>query len=149
MTTRIAFYKKDSTLFDRLIGWWMRGPYSHCEMVVSDPGIDGKSDCYSSSLRDGGVRFKSILLDPAHWDVYEVYMDPEAVKAWFLPRIGAKYDLLGFLGFIIRPIPDDYEKFFCSSACMFSLGFKQAWRFDPNAFFNIVRRLPGAHQVEI
>lgn len=34
MQTKVAFYKGRHRLFDRLVQWWTRGPYSHCELLL-------------------------------------------------------------------------------------------------------------------
>ena len=47
-------------LGDWLIRKFTRSPYSHCEIAV-DKG-NGQYDCYSASLRDGGVRMKTMTL---------------------------------------------------------------------------------------
>ena len=31
---KIAFYKGKSRLFNKVVSWWTRGPYSHTELVV-------------------------------------------------------------------------------------------------------------------
>ena len=66
---QVAFYKGTrsglSGLFNRLVRWWTRGPYSHCEVVFTDePSKDGGVLCGSSSKLDGGVRLKFVVLDP-------------------------------------------------------------------------------------
>ena len=53
----IAFYRGRARLFNRLVCWWLRGPYSHCEALI-DPLPDGRWLCASSSYMDGGVRLK-------------------------------------------------------------------------------------------
>ena len=63
---KIAMYKGRKRVFNRLVSWWTRGPYSHTELV-----IDGV--CYSSSFLDKGVRKKAIELDPENTDYYSSY----------------------------------------------------------------------------
>ena len=48
-----------------------RGRYSHCEIAVRLPETaDGQEyECYSASLRDGGVRMKTMPLPSAKWDL--------------------------------------------------------------------------------
>lgn len=44
-----------------------RGIYSHCEIAVA---LDsGRFECYSASIRDGGVRRKTMPLPPDKWDL--------------------------------------------------------------------------------
>lgn len=136
---KVAFYKDKSAFLDRLISWWMRGDYSHCEIVVRDLPT-GESYCYSSSRQDGGVRGKAILLDPTKWDLLEVDGDSKQVESWFLSKSGCKYDLVGLLGFVFRRVGADKSKYFCSEAVASSLGFEDSWRFDPNALYAALER---------
>ena len=134
----IAFYKAPGTWTDKLIRFWMKGPYSHCEIRM----VDGY--CYSSSLRDGGVRCKPIYLDPADWDLVNlnIPLDQQAgVAHWFNVNIGKKYDLLGLVGFLFRPQAGSRDSYFCSEACAAALGVIDPWRFDPNALYSLVKQL--------
>ncbi|WP_264673368.1 hypothetical protein [Moraxella bovoculi] len=47
---------------DGITKFFTRGKYSHSEIAVSLG--DGRYRCYTSSLRDGGVRMKVMQLDP-------------------------------------------------------------------------------------
>jgi hypothetical protein len=72
---KLAFYKaKYGSLYDRLIAWWTRpnfwnpfktGQYSHVEIIFSN------GECYSSSPRDGGCRWKRIegIETNGRWDI--------------------------------------------------------------------------------
>ncbi|MDK4533368.1 hypothetical protein QG083_10850, partial [Kingella kingae] len=72
----LALYKgkKDGkdikTRLLRCADWAVRqstnGIYSHCEIAIAHD--DGLYSCYSSSIRDGGVRFKVMPLPPDKWD---------------------------------------------------------------------------------
>ena len=131
---KIAFYKGKKRVFNRLVSWWTRGPYSHTELV-----IDGIS--YSSSFMDGGVRAKEIVYDPEHWDVFDApWVDAEAAIAWFKAHEGRGYDVLGLVGFVLGPVGDDKARYFCSEAVASMLGFEETWRLHPNAFAAVVRR---------
>lgn len=63
---KIAFYKATRPglqgIFNVLVRWWTRGPYSHTELVLEER--HGLSLCGSSSFIDGGVRLKWIKLKP-------------------------------------------------------------------------------------
>ena len=52
---QLAMYKAKGDLFNGLIRWWTGSQYSHCELVV-------RGVCYSSTIRDGGVRAKVMAL---------------------------------------------------------------------------------------
>jgi hypothetical protein len=130
MPFRLALYKGTRPglpgIYNRLVRWWTRSPYSHCELVFSD-GIAA-----SSSFADGGVRFKWIEFEPEHWDFIALPAErEEAAYAWFNAHRGQKYDLMGNLQFIIARIPSDGRKWFCSEAVAAALGISDPWRFDP------------------
>ena len=70
----VAFYKKKQRLLDKIISWTSRGKYSHVELVLPSTGYS-----YSSSGRDGGVRYKNIdemnFLDTEKWDIFRLNQD--------------------------------------------------------------------------
>jgi hypothetical protein len=59
-------------------------------------------------------------------------------KEWFLKNLGKPYDNLALLGFLLRVVDGEKEKFFCSEAICESLGISESWRFDPNALYNLI-----------
>ncbi len=144
---KIAFYKGTHAglpgVFNRLVRWWTRGPYSHCEAVFDCQNAQGAWLCASSSKMDGGVRFKFIDLDgSSNWDILDVpSADEAACKAWFVEHVGLKYDVRGLFGFVWRRAEDDRSKFFCSEALAASIGIEEAWRFDPNTFHAALLRV--------
>ena len=141
---KVAFYKGRQRLFNRVASWWLRGPYSHCELVL---GIDaaGLSICASSSMIDGGVRVKHMHLDPAHWDVIEVGSDADLQRAWawVAAHEGEGYDYLGLLGFVARALGQDKRRWVCSEAVAAMLGMLDAWRFDPCSLYAALSRPCG------
>ena len=130
---KLAFYKGREDLYDRLISWWTRGPYSHVELVIND------NYCMSSSPKDGGIRFKHIDLRPDHWDLVELEgYDPAYAYNWFKEHEGRKYDILGILGFVFGSLRQDKKRFFCTEAIGHALKMKEPWRLDPNAMYAVV-----------
>ena len=117
----------------RLSDWIIRtltgSPYSHCELAV--PCADGQYDCYSSSIRDGGVRVKIMPLPAAKWDLIPVPATEAQVRAAFETTRGAKYDWLGATGVIAR-WRHDKRKWFCSEWCAAALGLDAPERYCPN-----------------
>lgn len=128
---KLACYKGNrpgiAGLFNRAVRWWLGGKYSHTELVFSD-GYSG-----SSSWLDGGVRLKKIDFDPAKWDLFDIGTDAMEAFAlhWFLTNQGAKFDLLGLLGFIWRRGTRDNGKWFCSASVAAALGYEESYRIDP------------------
>lgn len=127
---KIAFYRGTrpglAGIYNRLVAWWTKSPYSHVELVLST----GRS--WSASFEDGGVRSKLIDFDPKKWDLVDVpaHLEPAAV-AWFTQHRGAKYDLLGNLQFVIAPVGHSKKRWFCSEAVAAALGIPDPWRYDP------------------
>lgn len=147
-------------LFNRIIRLRLRGPYSHSE-VVFEPGDgvdhlmpdgaaaigqDGSLWCASSVAAEalpefsgrragktGGVRFKRVVLDPSHWDLVKVNLDPMATAQWFKAHEGEMYDWQLILGFMSWVIPQKDQRWTCSEACAAALGIPEteAWRLDP------------------
>ena len=99
-----------------VIAWWTRSAYSHCELV-----IDGW--CYSSSIRDGGVRCKQIDLSADHWTVKGIDGDPDYAMRIFAQYENEPYgwaDL--FSQQVVRlPVRDSHGEF-CSSLAARMLG---------------------------
>lgn len=159
MKVKLAFYKQKSTLFDRLVMWWTKGPYSHVELVFEDPdGFmkwgDYNFTCFSSSPVDGGTRWEVItdLYTSGKWDVVEVaevthnqFVD----MAWYINTAvnGKKYDWAGIFGFVINLTTQNQKRWFCSEVCLHVL--QQTLRtfrghepsqISPNRLFEIVQQ---------
>jgi hypothetical protein len=130
MTVKVAFYKGRKRLFNRLVSWYLKGPYSHCELVTRTDLL-GVSDCLSSSFMDGGVRLKRMRLDPANWDLVEVECDPRRAHYWLDLHEEEGYDVLWLLGFTWRRKTGYRTKWGCSEAVAEMMGMPDSWRFDP------------------
>lgn len=135
---KFAFYKGNATLLDKGIAWWMRGKYSHVEAILEE-SADG-TYTIASSVPGTGVRVApGQKLPAADWDIVEGPGDTAAARAWFEARVGAPYDYIGLLGFVVRPATGDSRgKWWCSEACLESIGFPEAWRFDPNSMHDLI-----------
>lgn len=110
--------------------------YSHAELV-----IDGK--CYSSSVRDGGVRGKFIDLDSGHWDVYQVtpaFDNPEQALTWFQEHDGARYDWPGIVRFVLPFVPQKKGEYFCFEAVGAALGVANPSKFSARDLLKFVVR---------
>ena len=130
----IAFFKGTDNLLDTVTRAWMRGRYSHAEVVIDDLW-------YTASPFEGGIRSKKNLAKPDQWDFINLIIDKKRVKKWFDDHEGRKYDYMGLFGFAIRPLTGDPKRFFCSEAIALSIGLEDAWRLDPNSLYIIVKRL--------
>ncbi len=116
---KIVFQKKATGLFDVLIRWWTKSPYSHCELLFDD----GNS---YSSMAGVGTRF--IKFEPynaAYWDVLDLptSKDEDIVMHEFcIFELGCKYDWYGILASqIIKAARSSKTKWFCSEICTATL----------------------------
>lgn len=142
MHLRAAFYKATRPglqgIYSRAARWIDRGPYSHCELVFSD-GLSA-----SASWMDGGVRFKRIDYNPAHWDFMALPDELEDyARDWFEFNIGLPYDLMGNVRFVLPWVHDSEKGWFCSEAMAAALRLKEPWRFGPNGLAALLPRLFG------
>jgi hypothetical protein len=118
MKTRIAFYlgrraeNRKSMIGDWLICLVTRSRFSHVELIESHrqapwgtvvnhkPYTGPLAKMWSSSLRDKGVRGKTMTLVPERWEVVEIDGDSRGAIAYIKKREGTPYgwpDLVGFL----------------------------------------------------
>ncbi|QIP47045.1 Uncharacterised protein [Kingella kingae] len=145
----LALYKgkKDGkdikTRLLRCADWAVRqstnGIYSHCEIAIAHD--DGLYSCYSSSIRDGGVRFKVMPLPPDKWDLIRVDLPEQRIHEFYAQTKGAKYDWAGCLGIALPALRQNVKKWFCSEWCAGCLGYDQPARFSPNG---LAKQLSGS-----
>lgn len=134
--------KNLTALLSRFSDWLTRkltkGEYSHSEVAIVN---NGRTFCYSSSIRDGGVRKKEMTLDSEKWDLIKLERVSESqVRLYFEKTKGAKYDWWGAIG-IVCGIRQKRSKFFCSEWCFNAIkGGDQGWRFSPNELFAIFKK---------
>ena len=118
MKIQLAFYKGKGDWMDKVIRWWTRSPYSHCEIVID--GI-----WYSSSPRTGKVRAATIYPKENHWDFIELLCTAEQKQIMVRAlesQLGKPYDYLGiFLSQVIPLSIQDPTKWFCSEICSCAL----------------------------
>lgn len=147
-TVYLALYKgrRDGAWYQpnvaiaRLSDWIIRtltgSPYSHCELAVAHG--NGQYDCYSSSIRDGGVRVKTMPLPREKWDLIPVPATAAQVQAAFETTRGAKYDWLGATGVIAR-WRHDKRKWFCSEWCAYAIGCTNPHRYTPGELADTIK----------
>ena len=119
-------------LMDWAVRWATNGQYSHCEIAVKHSFADDYH-CYSASLRDGGVRSKTMPSPADKWDLLEIRDVDAYDKVWalFQQTRGAKYDYCGALGLVL-PIRQARQRWFCSEWCAKALELGQPEKFSPN-----------------
>lgn len=122
-----------------------RGQYSHCEIAVRLPETAAGQEyaCYSASIRDKGVRMKTMPLSEDKWDLIPLPSTPEAhgrlQRVWRATE-GQGYDLVGALG-IAFGLQHNRRRWFCSEWCATALELPDCWRWSPNDLAAIVPAL--------
>jgi hypothetical protein len=148
----LAFYKGTcGGVWDKAIDIWTRGEYSHVELWLDGPVH--RARCYSSSPRDGGIRYSIIDLDSGKWDA--IALPFTEMDRWIIERhisdLGhKKYDWLGILGFVLPWGEHDDKDRFCSEICLdliqtrgYLMQYK-AWEVSPVKLAAIATPLWGA-----
>ena len=103
-----------------LTAWWTRRPESHVEIVIN--GV-----CYSSSLRDGGVRPKPIDLTPSWWRVIPItWRNEDAALRVFRCYDGQPYGYWDLLTQHVLRLPVDDPGLLCSELCALMLGLPES-----------------------
>jgi len=148
MPFQAAFYQGTSSILGAILDWGIRtdthGPYSHMELVLSD----GRS---ASSVPGAGVRFTTPgsinFNDSTQWFLIDLTgLDEAQAVQWFTANQGKAYNYWGDASFVLGIIGTDKKDDFCSEACAYALGFEEGWRFDPNTFAVVLKRLMQAVQ---
>ena len=148
---KLAFYNAQAgraagsangDLFDRAIEWRQSlsgsgdaSKFVHVEFVFDEirnrelpvgltvqEGDANGSLCYSSSPRDGGVRFKWIDLTDGKWTLVELgTLDASGLQrslVWCSDRVGWKYDWRAIFGFVFPWEGHAKRRRFCSESAV-------------------------------
>lgn len=142
MVTAIAFYKGPPhddfahTLTHYSIRVWTWSKWSHAELFID--GI-----CYSSSVRDGGVRGKVIDLNSGRWDVVYVNLSKEQVKyaiKWFEQHRDDAYDWQNIVRYIIPIVPHHPAQRVCFESIGDMLDMAGSHRLTANDLYEWAKR---------
>jgi hypothetical protein len=137
MAFRAAFFKGTHPgfigLFNRFIRFWTRGKYSHMAIIFSDD-LTG-----TSTFKGGGVTLALLTYVDTDWDYLPLpeYLEEDSRK-WFEEHKGNAYDWNAVVRFGLGFIPEPENKYDCSSSCLSSLKYNEAFRFDPNSSHSVV-----------
>lgn len=144
----VAFYKYKRPIHSCRDLWYRlcdevtrlstKGKYSHCEIAVKQE--HGLYECYTSSVRDKGVRVKVMSLSPEKWDLVDVSskINYEDLKSFYEKTKDMEYDFSGALGVVLHS-REDHNKYFCSEWCADSLGYTKPSRISPNKLYKLLR----------
>ena len=137
-------YRLRCFIGDGLTKLFTHGRYSHCELAIPTEDKDSQGrviyKCYSSSIRDKGVRCKLMPLPKEKWVVVPISLfhtyeyrlhNEETLLKFFEKHKGKPYDFMGALGVVTGAKQSD-KKWFCSEFMAEFLGLNQAWRYSPN-----------------
>lgn len=127
MIVQLALYKPHrwQDIGGYVIAWWTRSAYSHCELIV-----DGW--CYSSSLRDKGVRRKKIDTSADHWVVVDVAgADTDAILALYERTQGTRYGWTDLITQHVLRLPVNDPGWLCSEWCAEALGLAEPRAWSP------------------
>ncbi len=160
MSVLLAFYKgtkaenPSSPPFDRLVCWWprSRGRFAHVEFVADRHGSLGV--CWSSSMRDGGVRRKEIDLASGHWVIVSLpFVRRALARTWFEGAEGRAYDYPGILGFAIPFVKELRRWLYCSESVAKALSAggcgPATSNIAPSALYAWAIAQPGAESFEL
>ena len=137
---KLAFFRGSTgSPIHPLIRWWTHGPYSHVELIIIEK--DGRY-LVGSSLPGKGVFIEWKTFDEKDWDIIDCPIgSPLHAQLVFERFAGAKYDYLGIFGFILRRGQHYEHRWFCSEIIAGAIGFRNPWRFCPNALYDVVKSL--------
>ena len=139
-----AFY---NSFQDALIRVLTKGVYSHCEIAILR--TDGQYDCYSASIRDGGVRHKIMSLPSDRWNLQLIdNLQSHSVLSHYQHTKDHRYDTFGALG-IVFLAPQSQDHSFCSEWC-YNVIFHstEGWRFSPSDLTAIIQDLIHAKRLK-
>lgn len=148
-TIYLALYKGKGNWTDKLIRFFTKGKYSHCELAIKKIEFTSGHhyeheiiyECYSSSPRDGGVRCKEINLDNGNWDLFLINnVTEKQIKQLYKKTRGLKYDFLGAIGVVIPLFKQKSNRYFCSEWCAKALNIKNGEKLSPTQLKEIVEK---------
>jgi hypothetical protein len=115
----IAFRKAEPSLSSKIIRWWIKSPYSHCELVFSN-GLT-----FSAYIEEYRTCFKNKEHLDSEWDYITLPMSIEneyKIYQFCLKETDCKYDIIGLV--FTQIIPLSFENpywWFCSEVCTAAL----------------------------
>lgn len=133
---KLLLYKGKGSIGNRLVRWWKRSPYSHCEIQVGNL-------CYSSSIMDHGVRAKYIKINHEHWDEIDIaWANDSDVMEYFRRTEGQPYSWKSLIWsqFFNREYDEDKASF-CSEWCAAALKIPNPHTYSPQGLGDLCKLL--------
>ena len=131
---KVAFYKCEGNIVDKLIRWWTKSEYSHVELIIGDYW-------YSISPRDTYVRKKIIDYKEDHWDIIDIdaRYSPGYALLFYEKIKGSKYDWAGILLSQVLPLNvHDRKRWFCSEFVAATLKIDNPNRYSPEDLYKFI-----------
>jgi hypothetical protein len=97
MEIKVAFYKGKGDLFNKIVRWWTKSPYSHVELILPDGVTWIRIGPFSSSKLSA---IKKEKWEPQNWDFVTLKVSEEQlaiIKQFFERTQGCKYDWFGMI----------------------------------------------------
>jgi len=97
MEIKVAFYKGGGDLFNKIVRWWTKSPYSHTELILPDGVTWIRIGPFSSSKL---CAIKKEKWDPKNWDFVTLKVTQpqlDTIKEFFERTQGCKYDWWGMV----------------------------------------------------
>ena len=122
MEIKVAFFKGEGNIINRIVRWWTNSIYSHAELVLPD-GITwlGISPFLKSKVDS---RFK-IEYEPSEWDFISIKVTQEQldiIMEFFEATEGQGYDWAGMLLSQFLPCKIKHKKrWYCSEWIAYAL----------------------------
>ena len=122
---------------DFVIRLFTHGKYSHCEIAVPTE-TPAFYECFTSSLRDRGVRSKPMILKEDHWDKIEIDVDLQKLREFLQETDDCKYDFFGCIGVLTSKIKHSRRRYFCSEWCAKFLNIENPEKISPSKLYDIL-----------
>jgi len=128
---KIAFQKNGKGIFAKIIQWWTKSIYYHCELVFED------KTSFSANIDSWkiiGTRFSTFdynNYDLNNWDVINLPIntdEEQKIKEWCKSENNCFYDFIGL--FLTQLVPFSFENkywWFCSEICCAALQKNLNW----------------------
>lgn len=139
----IAFRKGDTSFASKMIRWWTKKPYSHCELVFSN-GLT-----FSAYIEDFKTSFKNKEHLPEEWDFLTIPItleEEQKIYKFCLEEVNCYYDIIGLLFTQILPLSfENPYWWFCSEVCVSALQQIEwilntvSYETDPGELYNILK----------
>ena len=142
----IMFQKQDPSFYAKLIRFWTRSKYAHCEVVFSD------GTGYSAQAGKGVIRFQAhpAMYPTSGWDavLIETALPLEQnAESFCSEEVGCSYDWLGvILTQVFGLRRESKDKWFCSELCLAALHKMgkytkfPAYKYSPGALYKLLQR---------